>query len=60
MKAFVVLGQTATPAGYATHCAGAMRGWKFSNSKDGVFAEYCHVTETDADKAETPDNVTVF
>jgi isopropanol dehydrogenase (NADP+) len=32
-------------------------GWKFSNSKDGVFAEYFHVNEADANIAKIPDGV---
>jgi len=32
-------------------------GWKFSNTKDGVFAEYFHVNEADANMARIPDNV---
>src|ERR1700755_1209017 len=32
-------------------------GWKFSNTKDGVFAEYFHVNEADANMAKIPDTV---
>jgi threonine dehydrogenase-like Zn-dependent dehydrogenase len=32
-------------------------GWKFSNSKDGVFAEYFHVNEADANMALIPEGV---
>ena len=28
-------------AGYSMHSGGMLAGWKFSNIKDGVFAEYC-------------------
>ena len=34
-----------------------MGGWKFSNTKDGVFAEYFHVNEADANMAKIPDDV---
>ena len=33
-------------------------GWKFANTKDGVFAEYFHVNEADANMALIPDDVT--
>jgi len=32
-------------------------GWKFSNTKEGVFAEYFHVNEADANMAKIPDGV---
>ena len=32
-------------AGFAMHSGGLLGGWKFSNFKDGVFAEYCHVND---------------
>jgi threonine dehydrogenase-like Zn-dependent dehydrogenase len=32
-------------------------GWKFSNTKDGVFADYFHVNEADANMAKIPDAV---
>ena len=33
--------------GYAMHSGGMLSGWKFSNFKDGVFAEYFHVNDAD-------------
>lgn len=33
-------------------------GWKFANVKDGVFAEYFHVNEADANMAHIPEGVT--
>lgn len=33
------------------------RGWKFSNFKDGVFAEFFHVNEADANMAHLPADV---
>lgn len=44
-------------AGYPMHSQGMLSGWKFSNFKDGVFAEYFHVNEADANLALLPDNV---
>jgi threonine dehydrogenase-like Zn-dependent dehydrogenase len=34
-----------------------LAGWKFSNTKDGVFAEYFHVNEADANIVKIPDTV---
>ncbi|TQR52289.1 NAD(P)-dependent alcohol dehydrogenase [Campylobacter troglodytis] len=45
--------------GYAQHCNGALSGWKFSNIKDGVFAEQFHVNHADANLAHLPDNVDI-
>jgi len=36
------------------HSGGMLGGWKFSNIKDGVFAEYFHVNEADANLALLP------
>jgi len=44
-------------AGYAMHSGGMLAGWKFSNFKDGVFAEYFHVNEADGNLALLPDGV---
>ena len=38
-------------AGYAMHSGGMLAGWKFSNIKDGVFAEYFHVNDADGNLA---------
>lgn len=43
--------------GYPMHSQGMLSGWKFSNYKDGVFAEYFHVNEADANLAHLPKNV---
>ena len=45
----------AAQEGYAMHSGGMLSGWKFSNFKDGVFAEYFHVNDADGNLAE--DNV---
>lgn len=38
-------------AGYSMHSGGMLAGWKFSNFKDGVFAEYFHVNDADGNLA---------
>ena len=43
--------------GFAMHSGGMLAGWKFSNFKDGVFAEFFHVNAADANLARLPDNV---
>ncbi|HTZ56194.1 MAG TPA: NAD(P)-dependent alcohol dehydrogenase [Candidatus Acidoferrum sp.] len=43
--------------GYPSQSGGALAGWKFANVKDGVFAEYFHVNEADANMALVPDNI---
>lgn len=43
--------------GYPMHSGGALGGWKFSNFKDGVFAELFHVNEADANLALLPEGM---
>ena len=43
--------------GFSVHSGGMLAGWKFSNFKDGVFGEYFHVNEADANLALLPDSV---
>ncbi len=50
-------GDPASQAGHPSQSAGALGGWKFANAKDGVFAEYFHVNEADANMASIPDAV---
>ena len=50
-------GHPAAQNGYSSQSGGALGGWKFSNTKDGVFAEYFHVNEADANMAKIPDSV---
>ena len=45
-------------AGYAMHSGGMLAGWKFSNVKDGVFAEYFHVNDADGNLARLPQGMT--
>ena len=50
-------GSPEAQGGYAMHSGGMLSGWKFSNFKDGVFAEYFHVNEADANLARLPSSV---
>lgn len=43
--------------GLAMHSGGMLSGWKFSNFKDGVFAEYFHVNDADGNLAHLPDGM---
>lgn len=43
--------------GYAMHSGGMLAGWKFSNFKDGVFAEYFHVNDADGNMTLIPDGI---
>jgi len=42
---------------YAMHSGGMLSGWKFSNFKDGVFAEYFHVNDADGNLAHLPEGM---
>ena len=50
-------GDAASQAGHSSQSGGALGGWKFANIKDGVFAEYFHVNEADANMAHIPAGV---
>jgi threonine dehydrogenase-like Zn-dependent dehydrogenase len=50
-------GSAAAQDGYSSQSGGPLGGWKFSNTKDGVFAEYFHVNDADANMAVIPDSV---
>lgn len=50
-------GSLEAQAGYSMHSGGMLAGWKFSNFKDGVFSEYFHVNEADANLAILPDAI---
>ncbi len=41
------------------HSEGMLSGWKYSNIKDGVFAEYFHVNDADMNLALIPDGMTL-
>lgn len=47
-------GNAASQAGHSSQSGGALGGWKFANIKDGVFAEYFHINEADANMAHIP------
>lgn len=44
-------------AGFAMHSGGMLQGWKFSNVKDGVFAEFFHVNDADGNLAPLPEGM---
>lgn len=50
-------GDPAAQAGFSSQSGAPLGGWKFSNTKDGVFGEYFHVNEADANVAKIPDAV---
>jgi threonine dehydrogenase-like Zn-dependent dehydrogenase len=50
-------GDRASQAGHSSQSGAPLGGWKFSNTKDGIFAEYFHVNEADANMAKIPDSV---
>lgn len=43
--------------GHSMHSGGMLAGWKFSNFKDGVFAEYFHVNDADGNLAPLPEGM---
>lgn len=43
--------------GYPSQCTEMLGGWKFANIKDGVFAEYFHVNDANANLAAIPSGV---
>jgi threonine dehydrogenase-like Zn-dependent dehydrogenase len=50
-------GSLEAQSGYAVHSGGMLGGWKFSNIKDGVFSEFVHVNEADANLALLPEGL---
>ncbi len=50
-------GKLESQNGYSMHSGGMLSGWKFSNFKDGVFGEYFHVNEADANLARLPQGI---
>ncbi|MDD4088163.1 MAG: NAD(P)-dependent alcohol dehydrogenase [Tissierellia bacterium] len=50
-------GSVEAQRGFAQHSGSPLGGWKFSNFKDGVFAEKFHVNEADANLALLPDGL---
>jgi isopropanol dehydrogenase (NADP+) len=43
--------------GFTSQCTQMLGGWKFANIKDGVFAEYFHVNDAEANLAPIPDSI---
>ncbi len=43
--------------GFTSQCSGLLGGWRFSNVKDGVFAEHFHVNDAEANLAPIPESV---
>lgn len=43
--------------GFTSQCTQMLGGWKFANIKDGVFAEYFHVNDAEANLAKIPASV---
>ncbi len=50
-------GSDAAQDGHPSQSGAPLGGWKFANEKDGVFAEYVHVNDADANLAHIPDGV---
>lgn len=50
-------GDIASQNGFPSQSGGPLGGFKFANSKDGVFADYFHVNDADANLAVIPDGV---
>jgi len=48
---------SASQGGHSSQSGQVLGGWKFANIKDGVFAEYFHVNDADANLAHIPSNV---
>lgn len=44
---------------YSMHSGGMLAGWKFSNIKDGVFAEKFHVNDADGNLAHLPESMSI-
>lgn len=52
-------GSIESQGGFSMHSGGMLAGWKFSNFKDGVFGEYFHVNDADANLAILPEGIDV-
>lgn len=50
-------GDPASQNGHPSQSGGPLGGFKFANSKDGVFAELFHVNDADANLAKIPDGI---
>lgn len=52
-------GRVPSQRGFAQHCDGMCSGMPFCTVKDGVFAEFFHVNDADANLAHLPDEITL-
>lgn len=52
-------GSKAAQRGFSTQSGGPLGGWKHSNYEDGVFSEYFHVNEADANLAILPEGMSL-
>ena len=43
--------------GFSQHSYGMLNGWKFSNVKDGTFADFFHVNQADGNLAHLPEKI---
>ncbi|MEU6090758.1 NAD(P)-dependent alcohol dehydrogenase [Streptomyces sp. NPDC047085] len=50
-------GDLASQNGFPSQSGGPLGGFKFANRKDGVFADYFHVNDADANLAKIPDAI---
>ncbi|MER6222206.1 NAD(P)-dependent alcohol dehydrogenase [Streptomyces sp900105755] len=50
-------GDLASQNGFPSQSGGPLGGFKFANGKDGVFADYFHVNDADANLARIPDTI---
>jgi threonine dehydrogenase-like Zn-dependent dehydrogenase len=50
-------GDLASQNGFPSQSGGPLGGFKFANRKDGVFADYFHVNDADANLARIPDTI---
>ncbi|GHG92974.1 putative NADP-dependent isopropanol dehydrogenase [Streptomyces lanatus] len=50
-------GDLASQNGHPSQSGGALGGFKFANSKDGVFADFFHVNDADSNLAAIPDGI---
>ena len=50
-------GSAAAQDGHPSQSGGPLGGWKFANEKDGIFAEYVHVNEAEANLARIPEGL---
>ncbi|MGY5014186.1 NAD(P)-dependent alcohol dehydrogenase [Streptomyces sp. 900105755] len=50
-------GDLASQNGFPSQSGGPLGGFKFANRKDGIFADYFHVNDADANLARIPDTI---